>query len=1736
MADLNVAEDYWLPERLAKLSVFIELERGTYNHYLDLVSSWLDVVRDPTLRGGNIRPEALLTGDRAWRAGLDRFTNAAILPALGAAFDEQFEEGYPFAHRPYVARHLATVTNRLSQVPDDVFDEVRLELAAASGRGESIPEIAKRIKGTLLSAGSQVWRNRATVIARTETISAYNAGTNDAFQAVEEALDVPMEKVWLSTDDTRTRPTHKHADGQRVALDSKFSVGGFDLDFPGDPSGPPQEIIQCRCTMLLVEPGEELATALTAAALPLEWAVFDGFDHGGCFLEFCRNPLHPGPCKGWKHTLNKVAPGVYHALEQARVDKLNAKRKAKIKALQDAGKPVPKSLLKPITVTPPSGQAPANLAEAGTQAPLSPATEAKLAKVAKKTADAFDPKIVAEKKAAAQKKAKELADAQKPADAPQVGIPPTQDTDTKFVPTDEQAAAIAVTQVGSDLNPADAVAALGDLSPDDFAELPAPTKALIVAELGKLAHNEKLSALDKAKAAAKHKELTGELPPTPAKPTPKMARPAKAAPAPTPTPEVVDSNPPAGPADVPASVATPTAAKAADIAKNPKGTPLKDRLATYKALTQEDVDSMSVDDVAAVQKDLDAIHAWYQKKNLKTGAKQVADLKQGLQAKVDQQGPTPTSPPTPAPAKAPRVARPKKSAAPDPAKLKPTGQKLGTHGAEVYTDENGQKWLVKKQAKMLNAADVGAADLAAAAGVPTAEVHQVTIDGKPASVQKMIDAKPAFGGKKKIDPAKLTPAQVLELQKAQVLDWLTSNHDAHGGQFVEDADGNLVPIDKTQSFKHFGGDSLDPAYHPNAAYGETEPVYNQMWKAYADGADISMNDPNSGELGAFIQQVQSMPDEDLKKMFRPYAEAAAAAGKLGLDSDNPNNVDAFLDALVQRKNNLAKDFGKLHADQTAKRDAKKAPQVAKKAAPEPAKKAAPAKAAAPQSKPANDTSHYNEFQKAAVNISQKGDAASDDEKYGVIGALSKSEFDALSGDDQNAVLLTMEELIGPDTTLADNHVAIMQELYDEWTAPATPKPGAPKLDTADQQLTPGVGADMGVSQPETPTPPPTPTAKYNSFQKKAAESSAVAVAALDEGGKPPAEELYQAVAFLQPGEFLALSPQDRANVLEVLKYLGSPAATDAPAPVKQTSQKLYEGFGGTPHPDAGHAPSAAPAPTPEPAPVLPKPPKNTFDNWQGAKKVVQGKTYKGTNKLIADSIKKGTAQERLNAYSAYISSPAAFDKLPEEIQAAIVADLDNMAQAEGNFFTPQQKATALGLRQALTGKAVGESFAPTGQPKKFSSQAAEKAHHVAHNPGMHPVSERLAAYKKLSAAGFASLPPETQLKIAADLAELDLHNDIGADAGVTYAQAGEAAAIHKKLTGIDPTMGTFTTPITPAPKKAASTKGKSPAQVKAIDHASKPGLSSSEHAQVLADYDAMSTEEFEALPSTAQKKIIDQINNMGYGGSNADIAVKQAVLTKFTGSPNVKWNWKPKTAAQKKAEKLAKMSPAEIAGLNSDYTDAADFDAKLKIAIAGPAALAMAPRSYVDDFGPRSVASMPTTSNGITADQMVTSVGYYRGSGYHPMNNALRTVRDGEIHANNTTGQSIHAIDAVMNASPLPAPAQVFRGVRGQDVFGSAYHGNLLGAEVTEWAYGSSSVDRRVANNFAGSGSGALVMRTLVPAGVGAVQLSNQCAQPHGIPCEAELLLQRGLRMRVVADHGIGADGRRHIDVEVLPP
>lgn len=62
-------------------------------------------------------------------------------------------------------------------------------------------------------------------------------------------LGIPF-KQWVARHDPRTRESHARADGQVVPVESDFTVGGAKLFVPGDPEGPFEETLNCRCIVI----------------------------------------------------------------------------------------------------------------------------------------------------------------------------------------------------------------------------------------------------------------------------------------------------------------------------------------------------------------------------------------------------------------------------------------------------------------------------------------------------------------------------------------------------------------------------------------------------------------------------------------------------------------------------------------------------------------------------------------------------------------------------------------------------------------------------------------------------------------------------------------------------------------------------------------------------------------------------------------------------------------------------------------------------------------------------------------------------------------------------------------------------------------------------------------------------------------------------------------------------------------------------------------------------------------------------------------------------------------------------------------------------------------------------------------------------------------------------------------------------------------------------------------------
>ena len=96
--------------------------------------------------------------------------------------------------------------------------------------------------------------SRARTIARTETLGANSAGQKASLDDTIEAIP-GMKKIWLSAGDGRVRDSHASLDGKEIKATDDFDNG---LEYPRDPKGAAEDIINCRCSLLLVPPGEDL--------------------------------------------------------------------------------------------------------------------------------------------------------------------------------------------------------------------------------------------------------------------------------------------------------------------------------------------------------------------------------------------------------------------------------------------------------------------------------------------------------------------------------------------------------------------------------------------------------------------------------------------------------------------------------------------------------------------------------------------------------------------------------------------------------------------------------------------------------------------------------------------------------------------------------------------------------------------------------------------------------------------------------------------------------------------------------------------------------------------------------------------------------------------------------------------------------------------------------------------------------------------------------------------------------------------------------------------------------------------------------------------------------------------------------------------------------------------------------------------------------------------------------------
>lgn len=156
-----------------------------------------------------------------------------------------------------------------SMLPAQVYEDVSEVLATARSSDWTTYQTKRHLSALLIPKSP---REHERYKARVRFLGRTTATMNSSLKRLREFRDDEsvVGKRWVAHHDERTRHSHLAANGQTVAIDDPFIVGGAALAFPGDPSAPMEEVANCRCVMVPAIKGDTdlagLLTTLLAAA------------------------------------------------------------------------------------------------------------------------------------------------------------------------------------------------------------------------------------------------------------------------------------------------------------------------------------------------------------------------------------------------------------------------------------------------------------------------------------------------------------------------------------------------------------------------------------------------------------------------------------------------------------------------------------------------------------------------------------------------------------------------------------------------------------------------------------------------------------------------------------------------------------------------------------------------------------------------------------------------------------------------------------------------------------------------------------------------------------------------------------------------------------------------------------------------------------------------------------------------------------------------------------------------------------------------------------------------------------------------------------------------------------------------------------------------------------------------------------------------------------------------------
>lgn len=241
-----------------------QIERIRFNQLLDILEARFQVKyrREISRTMNKLADRLELIGGidqnvlQDHRKNLQKITMAMYSESVDASAIRQFEsiqKNYPEIYEKkdatdvfeqlaitWIFERGATLSNQLTETTEKDVQKI-LERGVVEGLaiGEITTQIKRRAKITS--------RRRADLISRTETHTAASWANINSTRTIAEETGLQLSKRWNTTEDERTRVSHREADGQNRDMEEEFTVQGENLDFPGDPDASASNVINCRC-------------------------------------------------------------------------------------------------------------------------------------------------------------------------------------------------------------------------------------------------------------------------------------------------------------------------------------------------------------------------------------------------------------------------------------------------------------------------------------------------------------------------------------------------------------------------------------------------------------------------------------------------------------------------------------------------------------------------------------------------------------------------------------------------------------------------------------------------------------------------------------------------------------------------------------------------------------------------------------------------------------------------------------------------------------------------------------------------------------------------------------------------------------------------------------------------------------------------------------------------------------------------------------------------------------------------------------------------------------------------------------------------------------------------------------------------------------------------------------------------------------------------------------------------